>query len=355
MDVLIIADDLTGALDTASQFGDRTYVLLDYDFGLEADYLAVSTDTRLVSPEKASLKVRRVLNAGFSFSYLYKKTDSTMRGNVGAELGEISSSLDENIPFTPAFPEQGRIVVDGILYVQDKLLEETHYVKELPIRSSNLVDIVRATTNVKVDYWGGNGDILIFRDIRSRSDLSAAFDSLIDRHHVMGGSAGLAIELSKYLGTMRPQKPEAGGPILIVSGSENEVTRRQLGAISEHLPVLSLDSFGIMRAKEMLRRKEDVAVSFSLSSVSREALSMVSSLLTKCPVGGLIVVGGETLRSLLNYLGVKAIKIGESPEIGLAGGWIMGGALDGTPIVSKAGGFGSRDTLINAWRWLKRS
>ena len=353
----MIADDLTGALDTVSQFGEAL-VLLDLSAGLDSRVVALSTDSRRLSPSDASEKLRILLRSLPKPKYLYKKVDSTMRGNVGAELEAVAEAAGKPIPFTPAFPEQGRIVVDGRLIVDGVPLEKTQYVEELPVKSSSIMEILSATGSLKPCYWGeGGGDVLVFRDVRNRDELSTAFNSIIEEGlvNVISGSAGLAMELSRYLGTIEPEKPSSSGPILIVSGSKNPTTLKQLENLSHHTPLR--ESLKERReALAILRSGRDLAVASYLGDPAEEKSwwTLADFVDEVAPlIGGLIIVGGETSKLILERLGAKGVRIGRSPETGIAAGWIIGGRLDGKPLLTKAGGFGGEDILVRMWRWLR--
>ncbi len=358
MDVLILADDLTGALDTASKFGRGSFVAFNREFaGYKWKCVSLSTDTRLAVPEKAERRIREILEAVLELTsprYLYKKVDSTMRGNIGAELSPIVSMLESPLPFTPAYPEQGRIVLNGRLYVRGVPLEETEYVRELPIVSSLIEEIVRATSpDLTVGYWGeDDSGILIAKEVPDRRALSLFFREISD-YRVMGGSAGLALELAQLIGAEKGEVPRANGPILFVSGSENEVAVRQLKALSKEIPVLEADNSSIEEAARVLREGGDAAIRFSLAKVKPSTLEKIRRLLYE--IEGLVVIGGETLKRLVEGMGITGVKIGEPPEEGLAAGWIVGGPLDGLPIVTKAGGFGTETTLIRVRRWLREA
>ncbi len=358
MDVLILADDLTGALDTASQFGRGSFVALNLEIaGYGWKCVSLSTDTRLVPPTEAERRVREVLEAALELAsprYLYKKVDSTMRGNVGAELNPFISMLETSLPFTPAYPEQGRTVLNGRLYVGGIPLEKTEYVRELPVASSLIEEIVRATSpDLTIGYWGeGDSGVLIAKEVPDRRALSLFFRE-ISGYRVMGGSAGLALELARGVGVERGEAPKASGPILFVSGSENEVTARQLEALSEEIPVLEADDFGIEEVARTLRDGGDAAIRLRLAGMKPGRLERIRGLLHEA--GGLVVIGGETLRKLMEGMGVMGVEIGEPPEQGLAAGWIVGGSLDGLPIVTKAGGFGTETTLVRVGRWLREA
>lgn len=352
MRVLILADDLTGALDTTCKFGRNSIVLLKGD--LDAEFVGVSTFTRLLSPEDARTRLRDFLRKFSSWSYLYKKTDSTMRGNVGAELGELSFFTGSEVPFTPAYPEQGRLVIEGSLYVRGEPLDRTPYVSELPVKSSNILAILRATTSARIGFWGEEDlDIAVFKDVRSREDLSEIINEILGEGlRVMGGSAGLAIELSEALGCVDAEPVRAEGPILFLSGSTNDVTLEQISLLSREITVLGFGDEEIKLAGELIKEGTDTALSFHLGSVIGSMDKILELIIDSRP-SALVVIGGETLGAVLKGLDATAIRIGSYPEEGIAAGWLLGGPLDGTPLVSKAGGFGDPWTLVRVRRVLR--
>ena len=114
--LLIIADDFTGALDTGVQFaayGAATRVMVkdQVDFAsCDAQVLVVDTETRHLPPEKAYQIVEELTRAACraGIRYIYKKTDSALRGNIGAELAAVlQASNNRQLPFLPAFPKMG--------------------------------------------------------------------------------------------------------------------------------------------------------------------------------------------------------------------------------------------------------
>ena len=120
----IIADDLTGANDTALQFynqGAKTKILLDYSYVPDRKDLtevwAVSSESRNCTAEES---VKRVTNTvktfsdNFSFEYYYKKIDSTLRGHIALETLTVLDILEYDAAvIIPAFPQEGRITVGG--------------------------------------------------------------------------------------------------------------------------------------------------------------------------------------------------------------------------------------------------
>ena len=111
--VLIIADDLTGALDAAAQFANQnipSYVAASADCDLAArfgefDVVSVNAESRHLRPEQAAAVVRELAERGqqAGVEYSYKKTDSTLRGNLGAELNALRVAVGHGrLAFVPA-------------------------------------------------------------------------------------------------------------------------------------------------------------------------------------------------------------------------------------------------------------
>ncbi len=120
----IIADDLTGANDTALQFkkcNAKTKILLDYSIppenDLSTEIWAISTESRNISAEQAEARVLETienLNKNLNLEYFYKKIDSTLRGNIARETLTMVKTLNYDAAIIiPAFPSEGRITVGG--------------------------------------------------------------------------------------------------------------------------------------------------------------------------------------------------------------------------------------------------
>src|SRR5687768_4213761 len=140
--LLIIADDLTGSNDAGAQFAKRgipaiVVVRPEFDGGdeLPAGYpvVVVNTESRHVAAEEAARRVRHVAELGLraGAKYFFKKTDSTLRGDIGAELKALLEVTGEKqIPFVPAFPETGRTTREGIHYVHGVPIAETEFAND---------------------------------------------------------------------------------------------------------------------------------------------------------------------------------------------------------------------------------
>lgn len=140
--ILIVADDLTGALDAAGPFcerGFRVKTIVDASIPyawcdlLEADVVAVNTNSRHLSAQKAIQAINDCLGQLDlrSFQYVIKKIDSTLRGNVVSEtLAVMDHCAIQEAYIAPAFPEQLRTVQAGQVYIDGVALSETEFVKD---------------------------------------------------------------------------------------------------------------------------------------------------------------------------------------------------------------------------------
>src|SRR3954469_7136428 len=139
--VLIVADDLTGAMDSAGPFAARgveTWVVampMRCDAALlrSACVVSVNTETRHVPANEAAARVREIVRhlRCDGFNVIVKKIDSTLRGNVVAEtLALMDASGRREAIIAAAFPAQGRTVRDGVVYVDGKPLAETAFARD---------------------------------------------------------------------------------------------------------------------------------------------------------------------------------------------------------------------------------
>lgn len=121
--LLVISDDFTGALDTGVQFAGKGimtkvlgYVPQDHEIlrRLQVQVLVVDAQTRHLESSKAYQRVWRLVKSAkdAGISYIYKKTDSGLRGNIGKELeAALTASGERYLTFIPALPEMDRITV----------------------------------------------------------------------------------------------------------------------------------------------------------------------------------------------------------------------------------------------------
>ncbi|AIQ60338.1 four-carbon acid sugar kinase family protein [Paenibacillus borealis] len=286
MNIAVIADDLTGANDTGVQMarqGLATSVLLELKTGGgKQEAVVFDTDSRSLPPLEAYQKVRDVclfLGRGGDASspVIYKKFDSTLRGNIGSELDAVYETLQPDfIIIAPSFPGVGRTMTDGIMYVNGMPLHETEMALDPkhPATESAFSAILerqsrypaalvsldglrgeRAALDKRIAGYRHSGIPYLVFDAEQEEDL-ALIVSLFPQgpEHpkvVWAGSAGLAGALTtQILLSLREASEQAGvipeksgqtpatacnnvlyndpNSVLIVVGSVNPLSRRQL-------------------------------------------------------------------------------------------------------------------------------
>lgn len=248
--LLVLADDFTGALDTGVQFskqGVQTQVTLDcnMDFALcEREVLVVDTETRHLSREEAhcivSKLARRARQCGVKF--IYKKTDSALRGNVGAELAAVLESDEQvqQLMFFPAYPQMNRVTREGIHYIDGEKVTQSPFGKDPfePVTEDNVVNLIGKQTNLfaksvsLTDSVPEERGIMVF-DAQTREDLMHRGQQLMaeNKLHFMAGCAGFAEFLPQLLPLQKnplAQMPKLTPELLVVCGSVNPITTAQL-------------------------------------------------------------------------------------------------------------------------------
>jgi uncharacterized protein YgbK (DUF1537 family) len=233
--------------------GAATIVVTDlnYDFrSIEktAEVLVMVAETRHLQPQKAYEIVYNTVHRAFQagIAYIYKKTDSALRGNIGSELTALMDGAGvDTIPFLPAFPKLGRVTREGIHYVDGIPVAQSVFGRDPfePILNSAVADILRQQTNVPVlihprkeEYMISNSGIQVF-DAETDADLEYIGRELgTERLRFCAGCAGFAAVLADMLNLKgpAPKIPKLEDTLFIVCGSVNPVTIGQMKAAQEH-------------------------------------------------------------------------------------------------------------------------
>ena len=152
----IIADDLTGASDSGVQLakqGFKSTVLIDINDSIQtnSDVLVIDTDSRAKPKEaayKAALRAASLLSTQ-GYSHIYKKIDSTLRGNITTELDALIEVFHPEIMVVaPAFPKLDRKTINGFQYVNGKLITNTEYSRDpkTPVKESYIPSLLGKST-----------------------------------------------------------------------------------------------------------------------------------------------------------------------------------------------------------------
>lgn len=360
----VIADDLSGAADSAVHFrgSGRVRLNLLHSAPWTADTNGLiqvcDSETRNLAPSLAGSRVRsiaaRLAERTGPRPALFKKVDSTLRGNAGVELLAAADELGfAAVIVAPGLPSQGRTVEDGQLLVHGIPVSRTAAgVDPLqPVKSDMVRDILGCPVqSVRLPQLRGGGDFLagashglVVVDSNDDADLEVLAAALSNRPDLLpAGSAGLARAIAARHPPGPSIEPPRAASIAVLVGSGSPIARDQLARLRE----ARLDSVRIFEVA-------DPGGGDSSRMVRELAARAVSSLPALEPPVALLATGGDTALALCQALEEDAIwACGEL----LPG--IPWGTLDrsGTTLATKAGGFGGPDALLESvLRLLRRA
>jgi len=249
--LLIISDDFTGALDTGVQFasnGAATYVMVDSQINYKniasnVEVVVIDAETRHLNKEEAYKTLFSIVSEAIKIGipYIYKKTDSVLRGNIGAELtAMLQASGSKHIHFIPAFPKMGRTTEGGIQFVNGVPLSQSVFGQDPfePVRHSDIKKIIASQCETEVTIMGteineltSSADGILVYDSVCNEDIENIATGLMEKAemHIIAGCAGFASILPKLLkiGGERPLVPEIKANMLVACGSVNPVSVAQ--------------------------------------------------------------------------------------------------------------------------------
>jgi len=364
----IIADDLTSATDGAAPFlakGHAPLITSNADDLGNRAVVSINTDSRASDISQAARATADAISALSNARLLIKTIDSTLRGHIRAEVAAaFHASGRSRLVIAPAFPEAGRLTVDGIQTVNGIAVSKSDYGRDPvhPAGTSYIADLIDPSLGRPIilapdssSDAATNASILIL-DADSQDVLNRQVASIPDPETVLWvGSPGLAIALASLISTELDEHPLPGGTagrVLIVAGSANPVTHAQCDALrAQDIPVVidmanaPVDARILcLRAPE--QRQEDA------NAVLADIAGQAATALVRHGYDAVIATGGETMAAILGQLGISRFVLTGAFEPGFPVGQAK--QKSGTPLIlaMKAGGFGSPSTLLDAARAL---
>ncbi len=413
-----IADDLTGATDLANTLvrqGLRTVQLIGVPTRAvpdAVDAIVVALKTRTIPAGDAKAQslaaVKWLAEVGArQYFFTYCSTfDSTDLGNIGPVADALLDALGSDFTvFCPAFPENGRTVYLGYLFVGDVLLSESGMRNHplTPMRDSNLRRILARQTPHKVGLVNlatvrqgveaVRADMTRLRregrrhavlDAVGDEDLLTLGEALSDCVLVTGGS-GLALGLPEnfrragLLPTAQraDRLPSVPGASAVVSGSCSTATLAQVAYMRRSHPVFDVDPLALAAGEPVVARALDWAAALigdrpllvsssaepdrvgaaqdrlgrdRAGSLVETALAEIARGLVRCGVRRLVVAGGETSGAVVQTLGVTELRIGPQIEPGVP--WTASLSEPRLALALKSGNFGAEDFFIRAFACL---
>lgn len=412
MKMIVIADDFTGANDTGVQLakkGARTDVVLSKlpQSTQRTDVLVINTESRALTAVMAKAKVTEALQPycqGDTPPLVYKKIDSTFRGNVGAEIDAAMVVSGAQLAIVAAaIPAAGRVTLNGQCLVHGVPLVETEFASDpkTPIVSSHIktliglqsshpiyeLDLARVRSGklgAELQRLGQSGPAMVIVDAENDSDLALLAQATLQltARYLLVGAAGLANALpaSCYL-TVRQRLP-----VLVVAGSMSEATRQQIAFAAEEksLGILDIDVESLLqpdsqavieaitqRAAAVLRDRQHCVLrtcrdadarqmieilceKFTLSRqqlgdrISQALGCITLAIINQSQIGGLFLTGGDIAIAVARALGAEGYRITSEVAPCVPCGTFVNSEIDDLPVITKAGGFGGASTLRDA-------
>jgi len=341
MRLRLVADDLTGALDTAARFAasGAVPVLWTPPTLPAAGPLAVDSGTREMSRAEASARVAAIVAAlpQAPDALYYAKLDSLLRGHAAAEIAAWLSVLrPAACLIAPAFPYQGRITRGGRQMVRDGADWK-------PTDTDLADDLANEGLIVQRRRPGDAAPTgLSLWDAESDADLAAiaAAGRTLTGPVLWCGSGGLASALAGPVAV--PDLPAAlPRPLLGLFGTDHPVTAAQLAACG--VPLLSAAGDVAVRllSEGLALVRPDLPEGLSRDAAARRIATAFATLTERLPPPATLVVsGGETLRALCAALAAERLDLTGEILPGVPRAVLRGGRWDGVGVVSKSGAFG---------------
>lgn len=414
-----IADDFTGATDLANNLvrgGMRTVQLIGVpDAGTavpDVDAIVVALKSRTnPAAEAVGMSVAALdwLKAAGCRRFLFKYCstfDSTDDGNIGPVADALLDRLNSDFTIAcPAFPETGRTIFKGHLFVGDQLLSDTHMRHHplTPMTDSNLVAVLGRQTargvgliqhrdiqggvaaiRDRVETLRGDGCGYAILDAVDDAQLHTAGEALADLDLITGGS-GIAIglpEAYRRRGLLEAsqgaaQVPSVAGPSAVVAGSCSAATLGQIAEWEKTRPSYNLDPLKLADGGDevgaaLAFARERIAdgpvlIYASAPAVTVKAIQerlgraeagelvegamarIAKALVDEDGVRRLVVAGGETSGAVVSALGVTGLHIGAQIDPGVPGTVTLGTA-EPIALALKSGNFGAPDFFEKALR-----
>jgi uncharacterized protein YgbK (DUF1537 family) len=415
-----VADDYTGASDLANTLtrgGLRTVQTIGVPSGdlalPEVDAVVVSLKSRsieaglAVERSRASEKWLRGRGVKHVLFKICSTFDSTDAGNIGPVMDALRSDCGEKIVLvTPAFPETGRTVYQGNLFVGSVPLNESS-LKDHPLNpmhDSNLVRVLARQSQTKI----GLVDLAVVTRgpdaVRARlaelaaqgigaAIIDAVFDADLETigqvaldHRLSVGASGIGLGLAYALAASRQAEANTtaeasvGGPAVCLAGSCSQATLRQVASAEQAMPVLHLDPEQILAGSGEARRaigwaKDRLAegpVLIASSSAPEEVVALqsrhgrnaaghaieqamadIAEGLVQQGVRRLVVAGGETSGAVVDRLKIPAFLVGAEIAAGVPVLRAVGADAGEMLLALKSGNFGGPEFFSDALKLIR--
>ncbi len=358
----VIADDLTGAAEIGAvslRYGLRAEVVVEGLPSGQADVVCLDTNSRSCAAAEAAQRAATAarLLAASGASWIYKKVDSVLRGQVTAEIEAILKELRLNAALlAPANPSLGRVIRDGRYFVGGKPINETEFARdpEYPRASASVLDLLGRSGDCPLQVCRVNGSLpqkgIAVCEVASKADLNHWAARRTDLNLLAGGAEFWGAVLGRSLGapaslpaTSLPHPvKDAGALRLFVCGTLSDAAREFVNSARDSgTPIFTLPQELAHGAKftataaraiahevsDALRSHRRAILSIGLPPVRNPAIArtlavclvhVAEQVLRQAPIGHVYAEGGATAYELIRRMGWSRMAVVEELAPGVA-------------------------------------
>ncbi|WP_078351771.1 four-carbon acid sugar kinase family protein [Salmonella enterica] len=395
MKMIVIADDFTGSNDTGVQLakkGARTEVMLSASQkpSRRADVLVINTESRAMPADQAASAVYAALSPWCETSpapLVYKKIDSTFRGNIGAEVtAAMRASQRKLAVIAAAIPAAGRTTLEGKCLVNGVPLLETEFASDpkTPIVSSRIAEIVALQSEIPVyevflqdvrrgglsallTAYAAEGEGIIVVDAVEERDLTLIAQAACEQPSMplLVGAAGLASmseatrrQVDNALCRGRAEVVDIDAARMVSDSAEQEIA----SVVEQACALLSQHRHTILRTSRRAEDRQLIDALCEKSAMSRQQLGerlsqrlgvVTLNIIEQARIGGLFLTGGDIATAVAGALGAEGYRIQSEVAPCIPCGTFVNSEIDDLPVITKAGGFGSDSTLCDALYYIE--
>ncbi len=357
--IRLIADDLTGALDSAAQFTSHAplRVLLRRAPAYPSGSYGLDLSCRDGTEEDAVASARASLSCFIGSTVAFKKIDSLLRGHWAAEIAVlVASGVFRRIVLAPAFPDQGRITIGGMQMLVDGG-GSRRQVGVAPLSRLAQYGVAARQGLADATVRDATTAVLVC-DAATQDDLVniVAAAGALPGPTLWCGSAGLAQALAP---SRPPVVTAAPTPHLVIVGTNHPVAASQVAAVRAARPgwLATFDEDRTTSAAAIARTLAEhgccvaipgIAGEVSVADAAAVIARSLAGLATVLPQPRtLTVVGGQTFATLCHGLGALQLSVDGEKVPGVPASVMSDGAWSGLRCFSKSGGFGAPNWLVD--------
>lgn len=341
MSIVIIADDLSGAAELAGiafAHGLTAEVQRQFDPASTADVIAVDTDTRGLAAEEAAAQVAAVASAVVASkpAWIFKKTDSVLRGHPAAEITAVLSAAGfARALFVPANPSRGRTIFGGVYSIGGVPLDQTAFAfdPEFPRGSAQVAELLGSAAAISVP------DVL---DVVGVRELARSLDAATLPAGAADFFTAVLTERTGRQQAAHQAQVTLSPPLLLICGSRASWPQRRAAAIAASIPVVCLDDSPAAESPNAHRAlqigiRESTPDGTTPAKLLTRLTQLAASVIQSTQFGTILVEGGATAAALAEQMGWTRFRVVATAPAGV--GVLLPLTAAAPPVLIKPGSY----------------